>query len=70
MSGDSQGKNSVHCPHCPFTAVIWVKGQNIGYRLMSEHVESEHLEEHRRVQKGLAELDEDIRRAEEQATGY
>lgn len=60
----------LHCPHCPYTTTLWVKGKATGYSLMSDHVAEEHAEEYRRVREGLAELDEDIRRAEEQAAGY
>lgn len=57
----------LRCPHCPYTVTLWVKGKATGYSLMSDHVATEHKEEYRRVIEGLEEMDEDIRRAEEQA---
>lgn len=59
--------NSVHCPHCSYTTAIWVTGKNTGYRQMSDHVADAHAEEYIKVRRGLDEIDEDIRRAEEQA---
>jgi len=59
----------LRCAHCPYTTALWVDGSPAGYDVMSKHVDDEHAEEHRLVQEGLAEMDEDIRRAEEEAEG-
>lgn len=57
----------LRCPHCDFNTALWVKGKSSGYGTMSDHVAEAHKEEYRRVAAGLEEMDEDIRRAEEQA---
>ena len=46
-----------------------MEGKATGYDIMTKHVADCHAEEHRLVQEGLAEIDEDIRRAEEEADG-
>ncbi len=46
-----------------------MEGKTTGYAIMTKHIENLHAEEHRLVQEGLAEIDEDIRRAEEEAEG-
>lgn len=59
----------LHCAHCPFTTPMYVDSELVGYEVMAKHFHDEHAEEFRLVQKGLAELDEDILRAEEEADG-
>ena len=61
--------NTLRCAHCPYSAALWVNRKPVGYAHMSNHVAEEHAEEYRLVRKGLAEIDEDIRRAEEEADG-
>lgn len=61
--------NLLRCAHCSYSTALRVDGKSVGYEAMSKHVADEHKEEHRLVQNGLAELDEDIRRAEEEAEG-
>ncbi len=46
-----------------------MEGESTGYDIMAKHVADNHEEEFRLVQEGLAEMDEDIRRAEEEAEG-
>jgi hypothetical protein len=48
---------------------MYVDSELVGYEVMAKHFHDEHAEEFRLVQKGLAELDEDILRAEEEADG-
>ncbi len=62
----------LHCALCPYTAPLMTpegKVSKVGYAMMASHSESAHAEEHKLVQKGLSELDEDIRVAEEEAEG-
>ncbi len=59
----------LRCAHCPFTTPLWVDDGPVGYEVMARHFHDEHAEEHRLVQEGLAEMDEDIRLAEEEAEG-
>ncbi len=59
----------LYCASCTFTVERRVDGKATGYDIMAKHVADNHAEEHRLVQEGLAELDEDIRRAEEEAEG-
>lgn len=61
--------NTIYCASCDFTAERRVDGEATGYDIMTKHTADNHAEEHRLVQEGLAELDEDIRRAEEEAEG-
>lgn len=59
----------LHCASCAFSVDRWTDGKATGYDIMAKHTEREHAEEHRLVQAGLAEIDEDIRLAEEEAEG-
>ena len=61
--------NILYCTSCDFTVERRVEGKTTGYDIMTKHVADCHAEEHRLVQEGLAEIDEDIRRAEEEAEG-
>ncbi len=61
--------NILHCASCDFTVERRVDGEVIGYDIMAKHTVDFHAEEYRLVQEGLAELDEDILRAEEEAEG-
>lgn len=61
--------NQLRCALCPYTTALWVGGKEAGYAVMAAHVADEHEEEHRLMRAGLAELDEDIRRDEEEAEG-
>ncbi|KKL67283.1 hypothetical protein LCGC14_2136560 [marine sediment metagenome] len=61
--------NSVRCSICPWSTALWLDGALVGYDKLAIHVAEEHEEEHRLVQEGLEEIDEDIRRAEEEAEG-
>ncbi|KKL76960.1 hypothetical protein LCGC14_2039670 [marine sediment metagenome] len=61
--------NILYCASCDFQVERRVDGEATGYDIMAKHTADEHAEEYRLVQEGLAELDEDIRRAEEEAEG-
>ena len=61
--------NTLHCAECDFTVERRVDGEATGYDIMTKHVAASHSEEHKLVQEGLAEIDEDIRLAEEEAEG-
>ena len=61
--------NSVRCSICPWSTTLWLDGALVGYDKLAIHVAEEHEEEHRLVQEGLEEIDEDIRLAEEEAEG-
>lgn len=62
--------NILYCASCDFQVERWGDGEATGYDIMAKHTADLHAEEHRLVQEGLAELDEDIRRAEEEAEGW
>ncbi len=59
----------IKCSLCSWGTLIRVDGKRIGYDLLAQHVKGEHVDEHTLVQEGLAEIDEDIRLAEEEADG-
>jgi len=61
--------NTLYCASCDFTVDRRTDGKSTGYDIMTKHTEDFHAEEYRLVQEGLAELDEDIARAEEEAEG-
>ncbi len=61
--------NTLYCASCDFQVERRVGGEATGYDIMAKHVADDHTEEYQLVQEGLAEMDEDIRRAEEEAEG-
>ena len=61
--------DSIRCSMCSWSTALWSAGRLVGYDKLAVHVAEEHEEEHRLVQEGLEEIDEDIRRAEEEAEG-